>query len=45
MEIGGETYTKAKPALELVLSTTRVKCPAGHTSAATVPAPTCWPPA
>jgi succinyl-CoA synthetase beta subunit len=26
MEIGGESYTKAKPALELVLSNPRVKC-------------------
>jgi succinyl-CoA synthetase beta subunit len=26
MEIGGESYTKAKPALELVLSNSRVKC-------------------
>ncbi|KAB2914880.1 MAG: succinate--CoA ligase, partial [Hyphomicrobiaceae bacterium] len=26
MEIGGESYTKAKPALELVLSNQRVKC-------------------
>jgi succinyl-CoA synthetase beta subunit len=26
MEIGGESYTKAKPALELVLSNRRVKC-------------------
>jgi succinyl-CoA synthetase beta subunit len=26
MEIGGESYTKAKPALELVLSNARVKC-------------------
>ena len=26
MEIGGESYTKAKPALELVLANPRVKC-------------------
>jgi succinyl-CoA synthetase beta subunit len=26
LEIGGESYTKAKPALELVLSNPRVKC-------------------
>jgi succinyl-CoA synthetase beta subunit len=26
MEIGGDSYTKAKPALELVLSNPRVKC-------------------
>jgi succinyl-CoA synthetase beta subunit len=26
MEIGGESYTKAKPALELVLDNTRVRC-------------------
>ncbi len=26
MEIGGESYTKAKPALELVLSNQRIKC-------------------
>ena len=26
MEIGGESYTKAKPALEIVLSNNRVKC-------------------
>ena len=26
MEIGGESYTKAKPALQLVLSNPRVKC-------------------
>ena len=30
MEIGGESYTKAKPALELVLSNPRVKVPAGQ---------------
>ena len=30
MEIGGESYTKAKPALELVLSNPRVEMPAGQ---------------